>query len=144
VEANLPGAFFVVAPYVGYAQKDCAARFEKHIKDWPVPSLATPVRGSALEKDIARQGCNAFVRPPGVTPAQYEASARNNLGLTSDALLYLGPRKSLTFSPTVPDLYLDPDFRSEMDRRMVLRMGEHLTGSGPAGNLSSPRPFWKP
>jgi hypothetical protein len=63
LDAGHPGAFFTVSPYVGYAQKECTARFERHIKGWPLPSLVTPIRGSTLEKDIWRKGCNAFAKP---------------------------------------------------------------------------------
>ena len=142
LDTSNPGALFVVTPYVGYGQKDCAARFERHIKNWPVPSLAYPVRKSSLERDIFRPGCNAFVRPPKVTNSQYETSARNNLGLNSDALLYLGPRKSLMSGPQVTDIYLDADFRAEIDRRMRLRTGDGLSQSGPSENPALTRPFW--
>jgi hypothetical protein len=33
LDAKYPGALFVVMPYVGYAQKECAVRFERHIKN---------------------------------------------------------------------------------------------------------------
>jgi len=141
LDKDHPGAVFTVSPYVGYGQKDCAVRFERHIRKWPVPSLVSPIRGSTLEKDIFRKGCNAF--PQGNIPdAGFEMSGRNNLGLTSDALLYLGPRASLLKGPGDPDIYLDAEYRAEMDRRMVLRTGEHLKGSGPAGNPSVPKPFF--
>ncbi len=109
-------------------------------RTWPAPALVSPVRGSALEKDIFRTGCNAFARPPGLADAGYEVSGRNNLGLNSDGLLYLGPRSSLLFGPRDPDIYMDMEYRAEMDRRMLLRTGEHLTGAG--GNPSVPKPFW--
>jgi hypothetical protein len=143
VDADHPGAFFIVSPYVGYAQKDCAARFERHIKGWPSPSLVAPLRGSSLEKDIFQPGCNAFLRPPAVTETQFNVSGPNNLGLNSDALLYLGPRKSLMFSPKAPDIYLDAEFRAETDRRMKLRTGEGLSGSTAAGNPAIAHPFWE-
>lgn len=142
LDKDHPGALFTVSPYVGYGQKDCAARFERHILNWPAPSLVSPIRGSALEKDIFRKGCNAF--PQGNIPdAGFEMSGRNNLGLTSDALLYLGPRASLLKGPSAPDIYLDTEYRAEMDRRMVLRTGEHLTGSGPASNPAVAQPYEK-
>jgi len=145
VDEGHPGAFFIVTPYVGYAQKECAVRFEKHIKGWPTPTLVTPIRGSSLEKDIWRPGCNAFARADADRPLsdeQYAITGRNNLGLTSDGLLYLGPRKSLTFGPHDLDIYMDSEYRAEMDRRMVLRTGEHLTGYR-FGQRSVPRPFWQ-
>jgi hypothetical protein len=143
LDKDHPGALFTVSPYVGYGQKDCAARFERHIRKWPVPSLVSPIRGSTLEKDIFRKSCNAF--PQGNIPdAGFEMSGRNNLGLNSDALLYLGPRAGLLKGPADPDIYLDAEYRAEMDRRMVLRTGQHLNGSGPSGNPSVPMTFFDP
>jgi hypothetical protein len=139
LDKDHPGALFVVSPYVGYGQKDCAARFEKHIKNWPVPSLVKPIRGSALEGDIFCKGSP----PAGITQAAFEAAGRNNSGLTSDALLYLGPRKSMTFSPTDPDIYLDLEYRAELDRRMRLRTGPGMSPPDIGRNSVSPRPFWE-
>jgi hypothetical protein len=142
LDKDHPGTLFTVSPYVGYGQKACAARFEKHIKGWPTPSLVSPIQGSSLEKDIFRKGCNAF--PQGNIPdAAFEMAGRNNLGLNSDALLYLGPRASLLQGPNDPDIYLDTEYRAEMDRRMVLRMGEHMKSSNPAANSSVPKPFFE-
>jgi hypothetical protein len=141
MDKDHPGALFTVSPYVGYGQKDCAARFERHIRKWPVPSLVSPIRGTALEKVIFLKGCNAFAQAD-IPDAAFEMSGRNNLGLNSDALLYLGPRAGLLKGPNDPDIYLDSEYRAEMDRRMVLRTGQHLTGSGPSGNPSVPRPFF--
>ena len=53
----------------------------------------------------------------------WEAYNTNFAGLTADALLYLGPRAGLTRSPTRSDLYLDQDFRSEIDRRNRIMTG---------------------
>ena len=41
-------------------------------------------------------------------------------GLVGNALLYLAPARTLTKSPLSPDLYLDPEFRKENDRRAAL------------------------
>ena len=146
VEKDHPGALFIVSPYVGYAQKDCAARFAGHIKSWTAPMLATPIRGSSLEQDIWGPGCNAFARPDSapkpLSDEQYANSGRNNLGLTSDGLLYLGPREGLLNGPHDLDIYMDSEYRAEMDRRMVLRTGEHLTGYR-FGQRSVLRPFWQ-
>ena len=121
-----PGKLFTIAPYGGYAQKECTARFERHIKGWAVPSLASPVRGTTLEADIWRKGCNMFTRFEGLTDAQYETSGRNNSGLTADALLYFGPRASLIQGARDLDILMDLDYRAEMDRRNILRTGKPL------------------
>ncbi|HKB95712.1 MAG TPA: hypothetical protein VKB94_02615 [Rhizomicrobium sp.] len=140
IDAKHPGALFVVTPYVGYAQKDCAARFERHIKGWPTPSLVTPIRGSTLEKDIWRKGCNPIARPKDLPESQFDVSGPNNLGLNSDALLYLGPRKALVTGPRDPDIILDLEYRAEMDRRMVLRTGKPMGPPNTARNV--PQPFF--
>ena len=75
LDASHPGALFVISPYPGYAQADCAARFEPHMKDWVAPSLVGPIKGSALEADIWRpKSCNAFTRPPQLKDEAFEAS----------------------------------------------------------------------
>lgn len=138
IDAKHPGALFVVTPYGGYAQKDCAARFERHIKGWPVPALVTPIRGTTLEKDIWRPGCNPMTKPADMPDAFFEASGRNYLGLTGDALLYLGPRKSLVTGPRDPDIILDLDYRAEIDRRMILRTGKPMGPPNTANNVPKP------
>lgn len=140
LDSSHPGALFVVSPYTGYAQADCAARFEPHIKGWTAPSLVGPIKGSTLEADIWRKGCNAFTKPPKLKDEAFETSGRNNLGLTSDALLYLGPRKSLVFGPRALDIILDLDYRAEMNRRMILRTGQPLGPPNTARNV--PQPFF--
>jgi hypothetical protein len=141
IDARHPGALFVVTPYVGYIQKECAARFERHIKGWPIPALVTPIRGSTLEKDVWREGCSAFPKPPDLPQDKFDASNRNNFGLTSDALLYLGPRKSLVNGPRDPDILLDLEYRAEMDRRMILRTGKPMGPPNTANNV--PQPYFK-
>jgi hypothetical protein len=141
IDARHPGAMFVVTPYLGYAQKECAARFERHIKGWPIPSLATPIRGSTLEKDIWRKGCNPMAKPKDMPDELWEDSGRNYLGLNSDALLYLGPRKSLVTEPRSLDIILDLEYRAEMDRRMMIYTGKPLGPPNTANNV--PQPFFK-
>jgi hypothetical protein len=141
VEKANPGAFFVVWPYVGYATPACAAPFERHIKNWPIPALVTPIRGSSFERDIYRPGCGIFVRPPNMTEEQYDLLMRDYTGLMSDALLYLGPRAQQVCSPGTPDIYLDLDFRSELERRNQLRFGEAITGHTAHENIAR-QPFW--
>jgi hypothetical protein len=41
VQAGHPGALFAMMPYMGYFTKACAARLEKHIKDWVASSLTS-------------------------------------------------------------------------------------------------------
>jgi hypothetical protein len=137
-----PGAFFIVSPYVGYTTAGCAAPFEKHIDHWPVPALVAPVRGSSLEDDILRPGCGVIARPIGMTEEQYAMLMRDYTGLMSDALLYLGPRDAQMCSPGVPDIYLDLDFRAELERRNQLRFGKPITGFTAQENPVTPQHFW--
>ncbi len=143
-----PGAFFVVSPFVGYADERCGAQLGKFARRLAVPSLLTPVRGSSLEKDIYRQGCAAFIRPPGMAEAEYQARIKNDIGLNGDALLYLGPRNRMMQGPQDPDAYLDLDYRAELARRWELRLGKKpdLTSGdnlAPSDNPATTRSFWE-
>jgi hypothetical protein len=60
-------------------------------------------------------------------------------GVPGDALLYLDSAASLTQSPLSPDLYLDEDFRKEIDRRAFMMNGQHLTWPPVRNNPVSPR-----
>ena len=142
VNRAYPGAFYIVWPYVGYTTQACAQPFEAHIKDWPTPAIVQPLRGSSLEADMSRPGCGIFERLPGMTGDQYAQLMRDYVGLTSDALLYLGPRSQQTCSPIMPDIYLDLDFRAELDRRSVIRRGKPLSGFEAEQNTMVPHLFW--
>lgn len=142
ITSSHPGSFFIVTPYLGYAVKDCAARFEAHLSNWPVPALITPIRGSSLESDIAVAGCGPVPPPPSMTPDQYNALMRDYTGLTSDALLYLGPRSQQTCSPASQDIYMDLAFRAELDRRNRIRSGRPISGFTGQENTASPQPLW--
>ncbi len=123
-----PGSLFVIAPYVGYAQKDCATRFERHVTGWKAPT-------AALEADIWRKECDAFNKVP---VAGGETSSRNNVGLTADALLYMGPRASLLQDGTDPDILMDLDYRAELARRYQIRNGEPLPPPNVSRQVSRP------
>lgn len=67
-------------------------------------------------------------------------------GVTGDALLYLGAASTLTESPLSPDLYLDEDFRKELNRRSILKGAGPLTWPSVEDNPASPkfvRPYGK-
>jgi hypothetical protein len=142
INATHPGAFFIVSPYIGYATKDCAAAFERHIQDWPTPALIMAFRGSPLENDMARPGCGPEPRPSSMTESQFDQLMQDYTGLTSDALLYLGPREQQVCSPASPDIYLDLDFRAELERRKQIRSNKPFTGFTAHENTATPRPFW--
>lgn len=140
IAATYPDAWYLVAPYVGYFQKACAARFERRTRTWPMPALASPVSGSSLGQDLVRPGCSPFDAAK-VPPAALVLSNRNNYGLTSDALLYLGPRASLLKAGLLPDLYLDSDFRAELDRRNRIMTGKPLAAFSVDRNPAVPNPW---
>jgi hypothetical protein len=143
VEAHQPGAWFIVMPYVGYAQKACATRFEKNLRHWPVPALAAPVKGTSLGEKILRPDCLPFDPPPNVSKEQREIANRNNYGLTADALLYLGTRDHLNKASPMPDMYLDLDFRAELDRRNRIITGQPIESYTAEKSPAVSRP-WTP
>jgi hypothetical protein len=147
VDSIRPGAFFVVTPHTGYDEGLCSRCFEQAARDWPQPALATSVGESSLQFELLVQGCNfaplAAIGLANMTAAE-KAKAVADMeerlsGDMGDALLYLGPAASLTRAPELPDLYLDSEFRAEIDRRMFIETGDHLPPLGL--NLVSPRYF---
>jgi hypothetical protein len=140
LDTKHPGALFTATPYVGYFEKACEVRFERHIIGWPVPALVTPVRGSSLQNDIWRKGCGPFPKPTDLPQNSFDEMNRKTLGLFSDALLYLGPRKDLLVGPRDLDIILDLEFRAEINRRTLLRTGKPLGPPDTANNV--PQPFF--
>jgi hypothetical protein len=129
-----PGAIFVVSPYAGFNEKACSVRFEDALHNWPLPALATPVRGTKLEAMLRASGCHAA--PPG-------RAAEDDIfsGVAGDALLYLGPASSLMYAPMQPDIYLDADYRAEISRRYEIIMGKPLVSSTVESNPATLRPL---
>lgn len=143
VEIRHPHTFFVVIPYSGYAEKSCSAKFEKNTRNWPVPALITPIKGSSLEHKVGLLGCNIFPPPPNPTPEQQkQIDSTNRNMLDADALLYLGRRNQLKRGPFMFDMYLDLDFRAEMERRNQIIAGKAITSFAPDNNPSLNRPWW--
>ena len=128
-----PGVLATVAPFTGYFEPECNAKFVARAKDWPVPAAVSPTATTSLKAFLETPGCNflgpASVKsvlatpvdklPPGTTSA--EEMLRNVISMQSgedaDALLYLGPPDTLTESPYDPAIYLDPAYFKEQDRR---------------------------
>jgi hypothetical protein len=86
-----------------------------------------PIHGSTLEADLDQPGCASFPKDAQQSQADFDLAVSDFVGLHSDALLYLGPRKSFLDSPNMTDGYFDPDYRAEMSRRMLLRTGQGLS-----------------
>src|SRR5882757_1765362 len=150
VEQHYPGAFFFVSPYFGFQTKACSETFEKTAIDWPPPAIATPVHGSALQTDLHAPGCDYLSASnysfgPNMTEAEKIQRKADmefiSSGVGADALLYLGPAADLTKSPMSQDLFLDEDFRKEIDRRALIRTGASLSWFTVKDNPVSPR-YW--
>lgn len=133
VEARHPGAFYIVSPYVGFAQPACSAAFEAQMK-WPPGTLAGLVRGNALEAALLPPGCAwgsnmRFMGPPGAPiPPEVQARIQGRTqevlsGVVGDALLYLGPQASLMTSPADPTLVMDEAYFREISRRNAIMTG---------------------
>jgi hypothetical protein len=117
VEAVHPDTFFVAVPYVGLPGKNCTEHFEGLLAKWPMPALVQPVRGATLEKEVRQPGC------PNPAPI-----------LLADSMIYLGPASSLTIGSLHPDIYLDEDYRQEVNRRYEIMAGEPLKPISPLKN----------
>jgi hypothetical protein len=56
-------------------------------------------------------------------------------------LLYLGPAKSLSLSPVLPDIYTDDAYRAEMSRRYEIIIGKPLSGATADTNPAAGQPL---
>jgi hypothetical protein len=59
----------------------------------------------------------------------------------ADAVLFLGPAKSLTKSPIFPDLYLDEQYRQEISRQMEIKTGKPLSAAWGRNLPTAPEPL---
>lgn len=117
-----PGSLFVITPYTGFADRSCSEQFDASVAHWPLPALVSADQ-SALMQQAPDANCNTLDASgfAGMTEAQ-RAKIRTEMNsqmalLIGNALLYLDPAQTLTKSPLSPDLYLDPEFRKDNDRR---------------------------
>jgi hypothetical protein len=143
VEKKYPNSTFIVEMYTGFTSKACTERFEQSVRSWPTPALVTPVRGSSLEEKMRRPGCDVVSRDEFTFPPSFTETKKAQIisqferllgGLNANALLYLGKAAGLTQSPYEPSIYLDPDYRREMNRRVGLGFEFELDGS-PIGSV---------
>lgn len=143
MDRDHPGTLYVIHPYAGYTTSTCTEAFEKSVAGLSAPSLISPIRGSSLEAFVKRTDCAPVPKPAEVTQAQWESFLASFNGMASDAFLYLGPRKSLTASPRLPDMYIDMEYRAEIHRRLVARRGNGLAAlPEPANYPVSPYPLF--
>jgi hypothetical protein len=129
-----PDTLATVMPFIGYLEAECNAKFMADAKNWPVPALVGPIAGTWLKSRLRLPGCN-FVAPeeiekmkatpvtalpPTIASVAELIHARINMvsGEDADAMLYLGPPETLTQSPVDPNIYLDPDYFKQEDRRL--------------------------
>jgi len=61
-----PGTLAIVAPFIGYLEPQCNAKFVMRTKGWTTPALAWPIGGTTLQAQLQLPGCNY------VPPAQVE------------------------------------------------------------------------
>lgn len=90
IDAMQPGAWFAVAPYVGYLERRCTARFERDIRAGREPTLAQvtgALKNGCRLLDVVSSTCRP--RPNDQQLKSWEACNTNFAGLTIDALLYL-------------------------------------------------------
>lgn len=130
---DYPGALATVMPFTGYIEPECNTQFVAQAKLWPVPAVLGPVSGTWLKSLLQLSGCN-FVPPEQVVQMRATPPTALPRGVTSvadlvhglinmfsgedaDAILYLGAPETLTESPLDPNIYLDPDYFKEEDRR---------------------------
>ena len=128
-------AMFLISPYTGFQEKTCSDAFEASTAMWGQSTLVSPVRGTSLAAALSKPGCHVSPPSPGIfspeITAEQKAQAiakmeQQQSGVSSDALLYLGPARPLTRSPESSDLYLNLDFRREMVRRAEMMLGRSL------------------
>ena len=93
--------------------------------NWPIPALSA-VRGNELDQQMHDLGCHflnasnfADMTEAQKTRVRSEMESQTSV-LAGSSLLFLGLAGALTKSPLSPDLYLDPEFRKENNRRTAL------------------------
>ena len=148
IEAHHPGAFFIVTPYSGFTDLKCSEAFEKTVQNVPAPFMVGPVRKTQLQQLMKAPGCHFLNASDFSFPVSFtkERKAKElsdmedqSSGVAGDALIYLGAARTLTESPLSPDLYLDEDFRKELNKRSVLKGEGPLTWPSVADNPASPK-----
>ena len=129
IRHDYPGALYVVLFYSGTKNRACSQEVESGMAGWPVPAMATPLRGSALAAKLTT--CSTLKAeemglPPILSDAEKQQVFKHYLESASqgDALIYLGPSTELTYSPYIPDLYLDLDYGRTIARHHELQTGD--------------------
>jgi hypothetical protein len=129
IRQRYPGSLFIITPYTGFADRSCSEKFESMLRNSPVPALIAASQ-SMQEQQPLTSSCRlldasnfADMTEPQRVKLRVEMESQASV-LVGNSLLYLAPAETLTKSPLSPDLYLDPEFRKENDRRAALSGGE--------------------
>lgn len=139
-----PRTLSVITPYTGFGDRSCSLSFERKTVNWPLPAFVT-VHGTELDQMVPESGClviNAsnFENMTDAQRTKVRAEMESQTAvLAGNALLFLGAAGALTKSPLSPDLYLDPEFRKENDRRAALFGGSSDPWPTVTDNPMSPR-----
>ncbi len=139
-----PGSLFVITPYTGFADRSCSEQLEAGTVRWPLPALVGAGQ-LALKQQALSANCHtldasgfAEMTEPQRAKVRTDMDSQTEV-LIGNALLYLAPAQTLTKSPMSPDLYLDPEFRKENDRRAALFGGQPDPWPTVMDNPMSPR-----
>ncbi len=138
IRQRYPGSLFVITLYTGFADRSCSERFETRAANWPLPALlgAGQPNQQAPDASCKMLDVSGFAEMTEAQRAKIRSDMESQTSvLIGNALLYLAPARTLTKSPLSPDLYLDPEFRKENDRRAAL-----LGGLPPKNMISSATP----
>ena len=126
VEETRPGAFYVVTVHVGFPDPRHSAAFEAEF-NWPNATLVSAVGDTSLKSALAGPGWSFDAEAAGRDlPGYKPLSAELHdilMGVAGDALLYLGPARTLMTSPYDPSLVMDGALFAELSRRATIKLG---------------------
>jgi hypothetical protein len=122
IEKRHPGKLFIVLPHDGLGEG--SAEVEKRFGKWPAPSLVG-LKGTwlgavaASQLTVGPKSVKMFRDGKPVGLPKPDPAAGPRLQEVADALLYLGPRETLTLAPDA-DYSRDKAFLAELKRRREL------------------------
>lgn len=139
IEALHPHAFFVVLPYTDSLKTaECAPLLDEVAKVWPTVVMAASA-DEGLPDAVVRRCANMDARStattfvlsangsapkPRIAPTAQAFDSvvgeGNALVVDGDAVIFFGPLEALAKGPMIPDYFLDPAYRAEMNRRALL------------------------
>lgn len=138
IEKKHPDKVFIVIPHDGLG--DGSAEVEKRFGKWTAPSLV-PLKGtwlgavSAMQMTFGPNTARMFRNGKPVDLPKPDPAAGPRLEEVADALLYLGPRETLTRDPEADNSH-DEAFLAELKRRGEATGGLKPPGGGAARGQS--------